>query len=80
MALNLSDMSRADLEALAAKAIASSNRKLTLKVSDKGAISVYGMGRFPVTLYGGQWDRLLDCADEIRAFMELNRDKLATKP
>lgn len=53
--------------------------KLTLKVSEKGAVSVYGLGRFPVTLYGEQWTRLLDKAAEIKAFMDANRDKLATK-
>jgi hypothetical protein len=53
--------------------------KLTLKVSDKGAVSVYGMGRWPVTLYGSQWERLLDAADAIRAFLKVNASALATK-
>ncbi len=42
---------------------------LYLKVSQKGAASLYGLGRFPVTLYKEQWARLLDIADEIRAFL-----------
>ena len=50
-----------------------------LKVSDKGAVSVYGMGRFPVTLYKEQWLRLLDMADEIRAFIAANGEKLKAK-
>jgi hypothetical protein len=50
-----------------------------MKVSDKGAVSVYGMGRFPVTLYKEQWLRLLDMADEIRAFIAANEAKLKAK-
>ena len=46
---------------------------LRLKVSEKGAVSVYGMGKFPVTLYKEQWLRLLDIADEIRAFRPITR-------
>lgn len=65
----------AALEA-AAKA---TERKLTLKVSEKGALSLYGMGRFPVTLYRGQWERLLDNADAIRAFITANDTLLAVK-
>jgi hypothetical protein len=53
--------------------------KLSLKVSEKGALSVYGMGRFPVTLYKEQWLRLLVIADEIKAFIESNNDRLKTK-
>ena len=53
--------------------------KLTLKVSDKGAISVYGMGRWPVTLYRGQMERLLEAAPQIRAFITANADALAVK-
>ncbi len=53
---------------------------LSLKVSEKGAVSVYGMGRFPVTLYKEQWTRLLDMADEIRAFIQENDSRLKKKP
>ena len=52
---------------------------ISLKVSEKGALSVYGLGRFPVTLYKGQWERLLATADQIREFMTANQDKLKTK-
>jgi hypothetical protein len=52
---------------------------IALKVSEKGAVSVYGMGRFPVTLYKEQWRKLLDMADEIRAFIAANESKLKTK-
>jgi len=67
----------ADMQALLAQA--SKPKALTLKVSEKGAISVYGLGRFPITLYSGQMARLLDHAATIRAFMEANRALLATK-
>ena len=50
-----------------------------LKVSEKGGVSVYGMGRFPVTLYKEQWLRLLDMADEIRAFIAANEEELKSK-
>src|SRR5712671_7917603 len=67
----------ADMQALLA--VASKPKALTLKVSEKGAISVYGLGRFPITLYSGQMARLLDHAVVIRGFMEANRTLLATK-
>ena len=52
---------------------------LRLKVSEKGALSVYGMGRFPVTLYKEQWLRLMDMSDEIRAFIKANEAQLKAK-
>ena len=52
---------------------------LRLKVSEKGALSVYGMGRFPVTLYKEQWLKLLDMSDDIRAFIAANEAQLKTK-
>lgn len=54
-------------------------RTLSLKVSEKGAVSLYGMGRFPVTLYGSQWERLLNEADTIRAFLKTNASLLSVK-
>jgi len=53
--------------------------KLEFKVGEKGGVSVYGMGRFPVTLYYEQWIRLLDAAGELRAFLEANRSRLKLK-
>jgi len=50
------------------------NAKLSLKVSEKGALSVYGLGRFPVSLYRGQWERLLAMGDQIKAFIAQNKD------
>jgi hypothetical protein len=54
-------------------------RGVSLKVSEKGGVSVYGLGRFPVTLYKEQWARLLDMADDIRAFIKENEPSLKTK-
>jgi hypothetical protein len=51
----------------------------SIRVSEKGGVSVYGLGRFPVTLCKEQWIRLLDMADEIRGFIRDNDDKLKTK-
>lgn len=76
---NLSTLSREQLEALVASMAVANQRKLTLKVSEKGAVSLYGMGRFPVTLYGTQWERLLDHADEVRAFLTANSALLSIK-
>jgi hypothetical protein len=52
---------------------------VSLKVSEKGGVSVYGLGRFPVTLYKEQWTKLLDMADDIRAFIRSNESSLKTK-
>jgi hypothetical protein len=52
---------------------------MSFKVSDKGGVSVYGLGRFPVTLYYEQWIKLLDKAPELREFLEANKDKLKLK-
>ena len=59
---------------------AASNAAITMKVSDKGGVSVYGLGRFPLTLYHSQWDKLLANTDSIKAFIKANGDKLAHKP
>jgi hypothetical protein len=69
---------KAQLEALKSQ----KSRKpgdFSLKVSEKGGVSVYGPGRFPVTLYQEQWLKLLDRADDIRAFITQNADKLKRK-
>lgn len=56
-----------------------STRGLSLKVSEKGALSLYGVGRFPVTLYKEQWVKILGMKDEIEAFIEKNAQALKTK-
>jgi hypothetical protein len=55
-------------------------RATGLKVSEKGGLSVYGLGRFPVTLYKEQWAKLLAMADEIKAFIKAHDAELKTKP
>src|SRR3954449_11549870 len=52
---------------------------LDFRVGEKGGVSVYGLGRFPVTLYYEQWNRLLDAADKLREFMEENKSRLKLK-
>ena len=54
-------------------------RSVSLKVSEKGGVSVYGLGRFPVTLYQEQWDKLLNASDQLRSFIEANRTVLKKK-
>ncbi len=66
---------KAENEALKAR----SARAVTLKVSEKGGVSVYGLGRFPVTLYKEQWEKLLGMTDDIKAFITENASKLKTK-
>lgn len=70
------DKLRAENEALKKK---NAPKSLTLKVSEKGALSVYGLGRFPVTLYKEQWVRLLEIEEEIIEFIEKNDSKLKAK-
>ena len=66
---------RAENEALKKKR----NTSVSMKVSEKGAVSVYGLGRFPVTLYQEQWHKLLGVADEIKSFIEENKANLKVK-
>jgi hypothetical protein len=73
---------RAELERLRAendRLKRTQSRGISLKVSEKGGVSVYGMGRFPVTLYKEQWTKLLDMAEEIRAFIRDHESELKTK-
>jgi hypothetical protein len=79
-------MSETDLQAEIARLQAEndrlkgrSERGITLKVSEKGALSVYGLGRFPVTLYKEQWRRVLAMATEIEAYIQENDSKLKNK-
>jgi hypothetical protein len=73
---------KAELEKLKAENAAlraRGGKGVSLKVSEKGAVSVYGLGRFPVTLYQEQWLKLLELADDIRAFIRENEGKLKKK-
>ena len=76
---NLSELSREQLIAALEASQKANERKLSLKVSEKGAVSLYGMGRFPVTLYGTQWERLIAHSAEITAFLTANAALLSTK-
>lgn len=74
---------KAELERLRKENVAlkkgASTSNVRMKVSEKGALSVYGMGRFPVTLYKEQWLKLLDMAEDIRAFIAANDSALKEK-
>jgi hypothetical protein len=70
------DRLRAENERLKNRA----GRGTSLKVSEKGGVSVYGLGRFPVTLYKEQWAKLLAMADDIKAFIKEHDAELKTKP
>jgi hypothetical protein len=76
------DILQAELERLRAENAALKGRAakgMTLKVSEKGAVSVYGLGRFPVTLYKEQWEKLLTMVDDIRAFITEHEAELKSK-
>jgi hypothetical protein len=73
---------RAELERLRSENAAlkkGSSKGVSMKVSEKGGLSVYGLGRFPITLYKEQWTKLLDLSDEIRAFIKAHEAELKTK-
>ncbi|MBM4443612.1 MAG: hypothetical protein FJ027_24675 [Candidatus Rokubacteria bacterium] len=73
---------KAELERLKAENAAlkaQGTRGVSIKVSEKGGVSVYGLGRFPVTLYKEQWTKLLDMADELRAFLKAHDAELKAK-
>ena len=67
------------LRAENARLKAQANRPLSLKVSEKGAVSLYGMGKFPVTLYATQWQRVIDHIDQIKDFIVDNHTLLSYK-
>lgn len=80
----MSEDLKAELERLKAENAALKSAKpargaVSMKVSEKGALSVYGMGRFPVTLYKEQWLKLMGMSEEIKKFIEENNDRLKTK-
>ena len=73
---------KAELERLKAEnqaLKARGSKGVSMKVSDKGGVSVYGLGRFPVTLYQEQWLKLLELADDIRAFIKEHEGQLKKK-
>jgi hypothetical protein len=80
--VTIDDEERAELERLRAEneaLRAKPGRSLSLKVSEKGAVSLYGLRRFPVTFYADEWEKVLAMADEIRRFVQDNEAKLKRK-
>ena len=80
--MSAEDDLRAELERVKAENQALKARRdqrVSMKVSEKGGVSVYGLGRFPVTLYQEQWSKLLDMAEDIRTFIKENEGKLKKK-
>ena len=80
----MSEDVKAEMERLKAENESLKDKKTTegspsMKVSEKGALSIYGMGRFPVTLYKEQWLKLLGIADQIKKYIEENNSRLKTK-
>jgi hypothetical protein len=73
------EIERLRKELAAAKAAKPVGGKVTFKVSAKGAVSVYGLQRWPTTLYAGQWQRLLDRSDDLRSFIASNKAALEWK-
>ncbi len=82
--IDISTMTKEDLAALVPQLLAKLEeaqkpKALTLKVSEKGALSIYGLGRFPVTLYRGQWERLFAARQMIAEFIKANANLLSVK-
>lgn len=76
------DAMREELERLRAENAAlkkTSSKGISMKVSEKGGLSIYGLGRFPITLYKEQWTKLLDMSDEIRTFIATHDRELKAK-
>lgn len=76
---DLNSMTKEQLVAHIAKLEAAAKAKVTLKVTEKGAVSLYGIGRFPATYYRSQWDTILANVDTIRDFIEANASRLSVK-
>ena len=72
-------ISQLEAENIALKVVVNTKTKLSLKVSAKGAVSLYGLGKWPVTLYASQWERVLAKAEEINRFCNDNKHILAVK-
>ena len=73
------EIERLKAENAALKSDAAKERAVTMKVSEKGAMSLYGLGRFPVTLYKEQWTKLLERSEEIKSFLSANSSALKSK-
>lgn len=76
----LATKSPAELIAIIEALAKASRTRLTMKVSEKGALAVYGFGQWPVTLYKSQWQRLIEAIPDIEAFITAHASVLAEKP
>lgn len=79
MIASLNEMTREQLLAYISTLKVAAAGKLSMKVTEKGGVSVYGLGRFPVTLYRSQWERLIEACPQVKAFIEAHVSELATK-
>lgn len=78
--VDLTTLSQAELIELISNMAKANRAKLTMKVSEKGALSIYGFGQWPVTLYASQWRRLIESIDDVVTFLDTHRAVLAEKP
>ena len=78
--IDLASKSKDELLAIIEQMARASQSRLTLKVSEKGALSLYGMGQWPVTLYRSQWERLIAAVPDIEAFIATHASVLTVKP
>lgn len=78
--VDLTTLSQAELIDLISNMAKANRAKLTMKVSEKGALSIYGFGQWPVTLYASQWRRLIESIDDVVKFLDTHRAVLAEKP
>jgi hypothetical protein len=67
---------QARIQELEAK-LKANEKRATLRVSKKGCVSLYGFGRFPISLYGNQWGKLWEIQEDVKAFIEANKDKIS---
>lgn len=78
--VDLTALSQAELIELVQNMAKASRTKLTMKVSEKGALSIYGFGQWPVTLYASQWRRLIESIDDVVTFLDTHKAVLTEKP
>lgn len=78
--IDLTTLSQAELIELISNMAKANRAKLTMKVSEKGALSIYGFGQWPVTLYASQWRRLIEAIPDVITFLDTHRAVLAEKP
>lgn len=78
--VDLTKLSQAELIELIQNMAKANRTKLTMKVSEKGALSIYGFGQWPVTLYASQWRRLIESIDDVVTFLDTHKAVLTEKP